>query len=177
MSITKAIEAYLKNTVDGCDEFDGWLEWKIGDYFGEDFVSDLEKELEELEEDEEPSDVIEYNIDYALADLKQEFEGSIEDIASESADSDARVIYTNQYIDFFLRNSRCKEICEERGLVSTPSDPYSHMQQAVYYAIEEETREALHENFEKLDYIFPDDIVEAIDWSDVIATQNEEEEE
>lgn len=176
MSITKAIESYIKETVDGCDEFEGWLEWKIGDYFGEDFVSDLKDEIAELEEDEEPSDVIVCNVDYALAELKQEFGGSIEDISHESADSDARVIYTHQYVNFFLINSRCEEICEEQGLVSTPSDPYSHMQQAVYYAIEEETREALHENFEKLDYIFPDDIVEAIDWSDVIATQNEEEE-
>lgn len=177
MSITKAIEAYLKSTVDGCDEFNDWLEWKIGDYFGEDFVSDLKKELEELEEDEEPSDVIVCNIDYALADLKQEFEGSIEELASESADSDARVIYTNQYIDYFLKHSRCEEICEEQGLVSTPSDPYSHMQQAVYLAIEEELTEELNDNFNKLDYIFPDDIAEAIDWSDVIATQNESEEE
>lgn len=176
MSITKAIEAYLKNTVDGCDEFNDWLAYKIGDYFGEDFVSDLKEEIAELEEDEEPSDVIVCNVDYALTDLKQEFGGSIEELASESADSDARVIYTNQYIDYFLRNSRCEEICEEQELVSTPSDPYSHMQQAVYLAIEEETTEALHENFEKLDYIFPDDIVEAINWGDVIATQNEEEE-
>lgn len=176
MSITKAIEAYLKNTVDGCDEFNDWLAYKIDDYFGEDFVSDLKEEIAELEEDEEPSDVIVCNADYALADLKQEFGGSIEDLASESADSDARVIYTNQYIDYFLKHSRCEEICEEQGLVSTPSDPYSHMQQAVYLAIEEELTEELNENFKKLDYIFPDDILEAVDWSDVIATQNEEEE-
>lgn len=61
--------------------------------------------------------------------------------------------------------------------MSTPSDPYSHMQQAVYYAIEEELTEELNDNFKKLDRIFPDDIVEAIDWGEVIATQNENEEE
>lgn len=177
MSITKAIESYIKETVDGGDHFNDWLAYKIGDYFGEDFVSDLKEEIAELEEDEEPSDVIVCNIDYALTDLKQEFGGSIEDIASESADSDARVIYTRQYIDYFLNNSRCEEICEEHGLVSTPSDPYSHMQQAVYHAIEEELTEELNDNFKKLDDIFPDDIVEAIDWGEVTTTQNEEEEE
>lgn len=176
MSITEAIESYIKETVDGGDHFNDWLAYKIGDYFGEDFVSDLKEEIAELEEDEEPSDAIEHAVDWGLCDLKQEFEGGIEDIAHESADSDARVIYTGQYIDYFLKNSRCEEICEEHGLVSTPSDPYSHMQQAVYYAIEEELTEELHENLKKLDHIFPDDIAEAIDWSDVIATQNEEEE-
>lgn len=176
MSITKAIESYIKETVDGGDHFDDWLAYKIGDYFGEDFVSDLKEEIAELEEDEEPRDVIEHAVDWGLCDLKQEFECSIEDIAHESADSDARVIYTNQYIDYFLKHSRCEEICEEQDLTSTPSDPYSHMQTAVYFAIREELAKELNNNFNKLDFIFPDEIVEAINWGEVTTTQNEEEE-
>lgn len=162
MSVTESIKDYIKNAVNGGDHFDYWLNYNVDHHFGEAFVSTLETE-KLWQEGEELREAIENAVDLALCDLAQAFEDDMDMIAHEAADADQRVIYTGQYVDYFTRNSRCEEICEEQGLTSTPEDPYSHMQAAVYYALQEEISSELQDNLAALESIDASDVEKAIE--------------